>query len=310
MPTPEQIIKKINKIVDSAPVRFSGEMSKVQKKLLEEIITLSKSLDASDGRIKASVANLKYISTIVNKLRRVVFNDTLKTELNELAKAFTEISRLNNQYFSLIERKFKPTPLMEELRVSSIENTIDGLKEVIEKNTITRIKNVLIQNITSQASYFELGQVFKGFLGETTGRQGILEPTVKTLVITSVGSYSRNYTKAASTSLGWEWFRYVGSNITTTRCFCHAMTKKEYFHISEVPRLIQGDFEEYKARGCDIDPKTDLPEGMIAGTNPSNFFTNAGGWNCGHGIYPVPDYLVPKTILKKFSQLTAEEKAE
>ena len=100
-----------------------------------------------------------------------------------------------------------------------------------------------------------------------------------------------------SSDLGYEWYRYMNSDIETTRCFCDAMTDKDYFHISEVPGLLKG-----KGLRCDGEPvpiyaKTGLPYGMIDGTNAENFFIRAGGWNCGHSIQPVNVRQVPANVV-------------
>jgi len=92
-----------------------------------------------------------------------------------------------------------------------------------------------------------------------------------------------------SNDLGYEWYRYMNSDIETTRCFCDKMTDKDFFHLSEVPTILKG-------MGCDIYKKTGLPYGMIDGTNAENFFVRAGGWNCGHSINPVAKLQVPKAV--------------
>jgi hypothetical protein len=100
--------------------------------------------------------------------------------------------------------------------------------------------------------------------------------------------------------LGWEWFRYVGSNLKTTRTFCKALTQKQYYHRSELPKIIKGNFAEFKEMKGKIYDKTGLPQGMIEDTNVSNFQTYRGGYNCGHQSYPIPNYLVPENIISTF----------
>jgi hypothetical protein len=77
------------------------------------------------------------------------------------------------------------------------------------------------------------------------------------------------------------------------------MTHKNngYFHISEVPGFLDG---KVGTEDVPIYDKTGLPEGMKEGTNEATFFTNRGGWNCNHQIFPVNRLSVPKDLYEKY----------
>lgn len=153
-------------------------------------------------------------------------------------------------------------------------------------------------NITSGGSYSDLAEQLRQSLTNTPESKGILDRYVKTVAKDSINQFSRQYTQIVSNDLGYEWYRYMNSDIETTRCFCDAMTDKDYFHVSEIPGLLKG-----KGLLCDnqtvpIYAKTGLPYGMIDGTNPENFFVRAGGWNCGHSIQPISKRQVPAKVLE------------
>jgi hypothetical protein len=99
--------------------------------------------------------------------------------------------------------------------------------------------------------------------------------------------------------LGLKWFAYRGSNIKTTREFCLHMTKKEYIHESEFETVLSGNIDCHQ---CRIYERTGLPQGLIEGTTPENFPTYRGGWNCQHGLYPVPEIMVPKKVREKLEK--------
>jgi hypothetical protein len=75
----------------------------------------------------------------------------------------------------------------------------------------------------------------------------------------------------------------------------------QYYHRSELPKIIKGNFAEFKEMKGEIYERTGLPQGMIEDTNPSNFQTYRGGYNCGHQAYPIPASLVPKNIIATFA---------
>lgn len=102
-----------------------------------------------------------------------------------------------------------------------------------------------------------------------------------------------------SSDLKLHWYRYVGSNLTTTRPFCLAMTDKDYFHECEIPALLSGEFSEFEKHDGQLDDDTELPTGLYSQTNEANFKIYRGGYGCGHSISPVPEAAVPDIIKNK-----------
>ncbi len=102
--------------------------------------------------------------------------------------------------------------------------------------------------------------------------------------------------------LGLEWYKYDGSLKDTSRPFCDALiaAKKScmpYIHKSQLEEIVSGNI---CGEQVPIYDKTGLPQGMIAGTNASNFRINRGGYNCNHQLYPVSAAVVPKELRDKF----------
>lgn len=301
MPTPEDILLKINELVEKSAERFNSKVPGIQDRVWDEVQALLKGLDVKGDKIVASVKNLKLVGNIGRKLLKLIMDKRYKTDVKEYLEAFNEVTDLQNQYFTLIETKFKQTPLLDAIRTEAINSTLEGLTEAGLAPITNNIKKALQLNVTTGGSYKELMKTMGGQLTNTAEGDGMISRNLKTYTITSVAQYSRNYSQTVSEGLNIEWYQYVGSVITTTRCFCNAMVKKRYFHRSEIPDLLSGNFEEFEDKECGINEKTKLPEGMIKGTNSSNFLTYAGGWNCQHSIFPVPASWVPKRLLDKFT---------
>lgn len=295
----EDILKQINKVVEDSAAKFNNTLSAHQKRVFDELKVMLKDLDVKADKITPSVKNLKLIAGINKKLEKIIFDKTYKNDLKDYVSAFNEITALQNQYFSSIEDTFKPSALLQQIREQAIDMTIDGMNEAVKGAFGPSVRTILQQNITGGGSYKELMETVAG--QATSESTSFRTNNLKTLTITSVAQYSRNYSNTVAEGLSFEWYQYVGSTIDTTRCFCHAMVKKRFFHKSEVPDLLKGDFKEFENRECGINNKTGLPEGMIEGTNTSNFFTLAGGWNCQHSIFPVPASRVPQEIRDKIA---------
>lgn len=292
----EDILKRINRALK----KFSRSIPTAQRSIYDAIIEEVNRLELSDGKIRPTVKNLSILNSIRNKINRVVLTDEYKSEVKDFAKAFNDITRLQNEYWRTVEKEFTPRPLLKEIRKMAITDVVSKLTEAgIGANVSDRIIDILRTNITTGGSYKDLAaQLRDGLLN--TGQQGYLERYAKQVTVDSINQYNAQYTQIVSSDLGYTWFKYDNTDIETTRPFCDAMTDQPYFHISQVPDLLAAKDLYYLKDGVrtkvPIYEKTGLPHGLIAGTNAENFFVRRGGYNCGHQIRPVAERQVPVEI--------------
>jgi hypothetical protein len=294
----EKILKTINGALD----KFDRQIPSIQKIMLKEINVQLQRLDINDdGSLKQSVANMKVLGSIKNKLNKIILNKKYLSSVKEFAEVFNTLSTLQTEYWSTVEADYKPKPLLREIRINSIQNTIQSLTESgIGTNISKPITQMLEANITTGGSMEKLRETLKQAVVGDSDTDGYLQRYSKQITTDSINQYNAQYTQAVAAGLDYEWYAYQGSDITTTREFCFALTDLRYFHISEIPRLLKAKDLFYKneftgAEGpVRINKKTNLPYGMIPGTNADNFFVNRGGYNCGHQIRPVSVDLVPK----------------
>lgn len=279
----------------------------MQRVLLDNILDQLKRIDLdSAGNLKSTVANIQTMASIKAKLTRLVLNDDYLAGVKEFVSAFGQIATLQNDYWRSVESTFKPKPLLREIRTQAIQDTVASLTENgIGVNISDNISKILRQNITTGGSYKDLENQLKESLTDNDKGDGLLTRYTRQITTDSINQYSAQYTQAVSSDLGFEWYAYQGSDITTTRPFCDAMTDFRYFHITEIPRLLAAEGITYinnktgKREPVPIYAKTGLPAGMIAGTNSENFFVNRGGYNCGHQIRPVSESMVPANIVAR-----------
>ncbi len=280
----------IIKLIKGSLSSFDKSIPDLQSKLYKEMIAEIKRLDIKGDRIAITVKNLSILTSIKNKLNRIILNKEYLSEIKDFAKSFNDVYKLQFEYWKGIEKKFKPKPLLKAIRNQAITDTVASLtSQGISANVSDNIIGILRQNITAGGSYADLAEQLRQSLTNTPESKGILDRYVKVVANDSIQQFNRQYTQIVANDLGYTWYRYMNTDIDTTRCFCDKMTDKNYFHISEVPEILKG-------LDCDIYKKTGLPYGMIDGTNAENFFIRAGGWNCRHSIHPVAERQVPKNI--------------
>lgn len=286
-----------------------------QRKIYGSILDEARKLDVDGGKIKTTVANLRRLNSIRKRINAIVLNKKYAADVKEFAKAFNEVTTLQNQYWQAIEPEFKPRPLLKQVRLQAIDDTVRGLAgNGIGANVQEPIIQVLRSNITTGGSYAKMTQQLSNLINESN-TPGLLQRYVRQVATDSINQYNAQYTQIVSSDLGFEWFYWAGTEIMTSRPFCQAMVENHpYFHISSVPKLLQGrdetgaklqykDNETNNLRTVEINPKTNLPAGFIDGTNAANFFVNRGGYNCGHQARPTSEQLVKSQAPKLYEQI-------
>jgi hypothetical protein len=291
--------KVLLKQIDDAIAKFMASVPDIQGKIANEVDLIPRKLDLKGNNIAANVANLKAVGDIQKKIEKIVLNPEYVSAVKDLVKQFEDISSLQNQYFKSLEAKYTPSKLLGEVKKQSINDVVNNLTEQgISANISGKIKDILKQNITGGGKYVDLKKQLSDFIQTNETGQGALQKYAGQIVTDSLHQYSAQYTQVITEDLGLNWFMYVGSNIETTREFCEYLTKKKYIHRSELPEIVKGDIDGHK---CALDNKTELPKGMINGTNQSNFQVYRGGYNCGHQLIPVSEKAIPKNVKLGFA---------
>jgi hypothetical protein len=278
-------------------------MPKIQEQIYRRLLIFQKELIIQGDTITNSVKNIKLLSDLKSDLESIILDDSDYLEsVTKFAKLYDKVTDLNFAYFKALEKKFKPPKVMEAVKKQSVSLVLDSLTEAgMNTNLINPVREMINTYVTTGGSYSQLSKELNNYINGTPTIDGALVKYTKLVTTDAINQYTATVNQVVSADLGWEWFRYVGSNIKTTRTFCKALTQKQYYHRSELPKIIKGNFAEFKEMKGQLNQRTGLPQGMIEDTNVSNFQTYRGGYNCGHQAYPIPNYLVPKNIISTFT---------
>lgn len=300
MPTYNDILKAISKAVK----KFNRNIPAAQRAMFDAISEELKRLDThADGKVKTTAKNLSILASIRNKMLRVIVTPEYREAVKEFAKSFNEITTLQNQYWRTQEAEFKPRKVLKALRKQAVSDTVNKLMESgIGVNVGDRVTDILRTSITTGGSYKKLtAQLRDGLLN--TEQKGYLDRYAKQVTSDALTQYSSQYNTIISSDLGYQYYKYDNTDIETTRPFCDALTDQPYFHVSEIPRILRCDnlyyFKDGVKTKVPINPKTNLWNGAIPGTDVSNFFVNRGGYQCKHMVRPVNEKQVPPDVLAK-----------
>lgn len=308
MPQGSKEINQILKAIDDGLVTFDEAIPEIQQQIYNRLLRFQRELSVQGDTITNSVKNIKLLGDLKADLERIILDDSNYTDsVEKFGKLYETVDKLNFSYYKALEKKFKPPKMIEEIRKQSVNVVLEGLTESgLNANVITPVREIINTYVTTGGSYAklskELDNYINGYTSDAGPIDGALTKYTKQITTDAIHQYNATVNRAISSDLGYEWFRYVGSNIKTTRTFCKALTQKQYYHISELPDIIKGDFAEFKEMKGEIYDKTGLPQGMYDDTNTSNFAVYRGGYNCGHQAYPIPTVLVPKKIINQLNK--------
>lgn len=306
MTDPTKIIQDLEDTIAESLERFNGRMPKVEQDLYARILELSSELETDKtGRIKANVKNIKLIGKIKQEITNTIFDSQYSKELDKLVETYDKVATIQNQYFTSVVQKFTVPKVLEEIRKQSIQNVVESLnKDAIGVNISNPVRSMLTQAVTSGGSRKEFTEQVRAFLLESDSGKGALTKYASQITTDALNQYSAQYNAMASDDLGFVWFKYSGSLRRTSRPFCVELIKAgrsggcmEYIHQSEIAELLTG---KICGKSVPLYDKTDLPQGMVEGTNPANFKILRGGYNCNHQLTGVPTSSVPKKYRDKF----------
>jgi hypothetical protein len=290
----QDLIRKIILTIDKAVNDFNAKIPGIQAAFFDDLQDELRALNVKSGRVITSVENLRAINKVKNRLDNLVRSKAYTDAVKSFISTFDDVTKLQNEYFSQVSKKFGPSRLTDVIKETSIQNVVNQLTENGLSAVVSdRISTMLNQNISAGASYAGMLNQLRDYILTTDTGLGVLERYTKQITTDSLNQFSAEYTQAVTADLGLEWFMYTGPVIETSRVLCEALVKKKYVHRSELADIVKGEFAEFRELEGRINPKTKLPEGMIAGTDATNFSIYRGGYNCNHQLVPVSVVLVP-----------------
>jgi hypothetical protein len=303
--TGDKEIDKILKEIDRGVIDFQEGIPAIQQRIYNKLLMFQKDLIVTNGTIVNSAKNIRLLSKLKGEIEYIIYEDT---DYLEMVKSFTalyeKVDKLNANYFKALEKKFSPPKVVEAIRQQSVSLVLDTLTDSgMEANLTNPLREIINTYVTTGGKYTQLAKELQNYITGTeidgVKTEGQLQKFTRQITTDAINQYSATVNEVMTSDLGWEWFRYQGSNVKDTRTFCEALKRKKYFHRSELPQIIKGNFAEFKELKGKIYDKTGLPQGMYEDTNISNFMQYRGGYNCGHQAYAIPAQLVPANIRNK-----------
>lgn len=281
--TDKEVTKEILQETEKAALRLTAGSTATQKTILAGINKKLRALEVdASGNIKPTSANIKLIRSLREDINKIVVNRAYLKKVDLYLNSFSKVKGITDGFFSGIASTFNPNKsIFKNILKFNVDLTRNSLtKSGINQNVIEPILNLVSKSVTSGGLIEDLEKDLRLHILGDNQRLGSLERYTSQITRDALNQYSRNYNQSVSMNLGLVWYFYSGSIIEDTRSYCRERAGK-YFHKKEV--------EDVPAQW----------PGRIPGTNSSNIFVFAGGFNCRHIWMPVLIDVVPKSTIQR-----------
>lgn len=292
-----EYIERKKEMLEKEPDEFLKAANKAQIRIYEEILSeLSRLETNKDGSIKATVSNLKKIDVIADRIKKIFRESEYVEAVKEFAKTFNKIKEVNLKYFEKNFGNVTKKDFADKLLDLQKQRMVEALTETSPQRFISEIKPILDNAVGSSQSWRDTVKQIKAFAQGKEDVDGRIVRYAKQITTDAFATADAMYTYEITSSLGLEFYRYVGGKVKDTREFCK-VRNGNYYHREEVKDW--GRLKDWAGRNPN--------------TNEQTIFILRGGYNCRHALIPVSTLVVPKDVLiramnKGYFKPSAKEK--
>lgn len=294
MPTAAEITRAKLEAIENVPANWAKSIESYQPRLLNRLSKLLNELDTVDGQLVKSAANLTRISTIISELRDSLTSGEYVKIVEAFNNEFTAQQAVTASYFGqVLEVEPIVTSFNAQLyqlnRAAALEGVLSNAS--LDSMLLNDVRSTLIEAVGSNARFGNTYDALQELVIGNAEKEGQLLRYSRQIVSDTFATTDRAYTQLISEEYQFQWFRWLGGKMKTTRCLCLNLNGRY---------LSKGELEKIGAFELSIIPELASCRtgngwaGAMPNTNSQTIFVTAGGYNCQHSILPVSTFGVPK----------------
>lgn len=268
----EKLIDEIEKIIKAILTEVLKSVDKLSNGLVKEIEKLvNKKFSIKNGSISKTAENAKEIARIKIELEKYTAAGLFTKELKVFEPAFKEIAdKILSNYssFASVDAKVMAN-LIKEQSIELVKEQF--IAEGVASEVIPELGNILRASVIQGQTIPQTMTAIKELIDS-----GLLPNAAKRITVDGLVTFSREYVGALTKDFDSEWYLYEGPLRSTSRSFCESRAGK-YWRKKEVESWASLDWQ-----------------GKKPGTTKQTIFSLAGGYNCYHILFPVPEEAVPE----------------
>lgn len=299
MPTAAEIVRAKLEAIEDVPANWAKSIEAYQPKLLNRLNRLLNDLDIVDGQIVKSAANLNRISAIIAGMRDYMTSGEYVKIVEQFNSEFTTQQGLTASYFGqVLEVEPIVTSFNAQLyqlnRAAAIEGVLSNT--ALDSMLLNDVRATLFEAVGSNARFGNTYDALQALVVGDAEREGQLLRYSRQIVSDTFATTDRAYTQLISEEYGFQWFRWLGGKMKTTRCLCLNLNGR-YLSKGEIEKIGSGELSVIpELASCRTGNGW---AGAMPNTNAQTIFTVAGGYNCQHSILPVSTFGVPKVDIER-----------
>lgn len=268
----EKLIDEIEKIIKATLSDVLKSVDTLSNGLVKEIEKLiDKKFSIKAGSISKTTENLKEITRIKLELEKYTAAGLFTKELKVFEPAFKEIAdKILSNYssFASVDAKVMAN-LIKEQSIELVKEQF--IAEGVASEVIPELGNILRASVIQGQTISQTMTAIQELIDS-----GLLSNAAKRITVDGLVTFSREYVGALTKDFDSEWYLYEGPLRSTSRSFCESRAGK-YWRKKEVESWASLDWQ-----------------GKKPGTTKQTIFSLAGGYNCYHILFPVPEEAVPE----------------
>lgn len=270
--------------LNSVPNTFLAQIPTAERQIFAGLVArLGKLTRDKAGNILPTAANLKQSETITTLMREVFDDSSYIDAVAQFAGEYQGQMNINTSYFRKAFPSFSNPSAWAVNSVGVARNsTVNALINTsADLDFIAPVAQAVEAAVLSGSSFTQTIDFINQLTVSSPRVESKLLRYSKQIAHDAFAITDRTFTNQMAVDNKVEWFRYSGSDISTTRPFCRVRSP-HYYPKKEVQSWAVENWA-----------------GKFAGTDSSNIFNYAGGYNCRHSILPVSVSSVPKARVER-----------
>jgi len=282
MAEPTVFSKNINTLLDekskgisTAEKKFMAGWDGIEKHIFKRVKEYSLKLGTTGGVLDFDPSNVEHVNGLSKVILDAIDTSEYPEKVKDYIRDFDVIKKTNMEIHGDVNglSKKELEKAINPVQQQMVDQTITGLTgSGIDTEFIQPMKEGIMKNIVAGATMADLEKVIEGFIISNPARLGRLTNYSQQIARDTLNQFDGQINSRIATEFGLNAYRYVGSLIDDSRPQCIRWVRKEV--------LTKDELE------AEINWANNNGSGMIPGTNPENFGTFRGGYNCRHAAIP------------------------
>lgn len=230
------------------------------------------------GSFKFDIDNLDNIDKVNDIIEEVLKDEGYYDNLKEYKQVFDDNLKEVVANYKAFGAKTSDIKAFNDYAFENFYNNLAN--NVTETNIKQPIKDALLQHISGGGKYSDFKDTVKELIASRK-----IEGNIDIVAREYATQYKRAQGQILANKYDIKYFRFVGSKIPTSRCFC--LQRKGNIYTKE-----------------EIEKWADLDwNGKMKGTNKTNIFQIVGGWGCLDDLLPVSEKTALAYGLNKYTDV-------